>query len=328
VWLKQLSLNAQINTQNNEQIMTQDQKEVKSESKATIQRGKHNKENPYVVISKKMFWDKALSPKTKGVLGFLLTLPENWKAHPSHLADCLGVGKDQIYSSLKEMIKAGYATRTKLKGEKGQYGVTVYEFFEEKIEVTEEIKEKSTTSGKTVTENPDMENPPLISNNSNKYLDNDISSLKVSLNQAPIGDMPDKSGEVDLSSSNQSKKKQEHFPEVLEVTDKIIETLKDSEPDYSPPKNLDQIRSQVDFMLRLDKREPQKILDILAWALSDSFWRDKMFKPNPAKYLREKFLQLKNKMEALPAKKDRKFLPSSDQKRAYELAQEMEDNAI
>jgi phage replication O-like protein O len=153
-------------------------------------------------------------------------------------------------------------------------------------------------------------------------------SEKEAKEQAPIGDMPDKSGEVDLSSSNQSKKKQEHFPEVLEVTDKIIQTLKDSEPDYSPPKNLDQIRSQVDFMLRLDKREPQKILDILAWALSDSFWRDKMFKPNPAKYLREKFLQLKNKMEALPEKKDRKFLPSSDQKRAYELAQEMEDNAI
>lgn len=153
-------------------------------------------------------------------------------------------------------------------------------------------------------------------------------SEKVLENKAPIGEMPAKAGEMDSSSSNQSKKKQEHFPEVLEVTDKIVQTLKESEPDYSPPKNLDQIRSQVDFMIRLDKREPQKILDILAWALSDSFWRDKMFKPNPAKYLREKFLQLKNKMEAIPAKKERKFLPSSDQKRAYELAQEMEDNAI
>lgn len=306
--------------------MTDNEIEVKSESKATIQRGKHNKENPYVIISKKILWDKCLSPKAKGVLCFLLSLPENWQAHPSHLAECLAVSKDQIYTVLKELIKTGYATRTRLKGEKGQYGVTLYEFYEEKIEFPQEIKEKSTTSGNTVTVSPDMGTPPLISNNSNKYISNNISSSKVpEKKQSPIGDLPAKAGEVDLSSSNQSKKKQEHFPQVLEVTDKIIETLKDSEPDYSPPKNLDQIRSQVDFMIRLDKREPQKILDILAWALSDSFWRDKMFKPNPAKYLREKFLQLKNKMEAIPS---RGFLPSSKQDEAVKTLQEMKKRGI
>jgi DNA-binding transcriptional regulator YhcF (GntR family) len=155
----------------------------------------------------------------------------------------------------------------------------------------------------------------------------EITSLKVSSKEeSPIGDMPAKAGEID--SSSQKKKKKNHSPEVFEVTDKIIQTLKNFEAEYSPPKNLEPILTEVDFMLRLDKRDPGKIIDILTWALSDEFWRDKMFKLNPAKYLRERFLQLKNKMEAVPAKKDRKFLPSSNDAEAVKTMQEMKKRGI
>ena len=77
----------------------------------TIQRGKHNRENPYVMISKKMLNDKDLSPKSKGVLCYLLSLPDNWQAHPRQVADALGIGKEQIYTILKELIKTGYALK-------------------------------------------------------------------------------------------------------------------------------------------------------------------------------------------------------------------------
>jgi len=155
-------------------------------------------------------------------------------------------------------------------------------------------------------------------------------SLKVPTEErAPNGDMPAKAGEEEFdSSSKSSKKKTEHSPQVLEVCDKMIQRLKDAEPGYKPPRNLIPILNEIDFMIRLDERDPQKILDILTWALGDSFWKDKMFKPNPAKYLRGQFLQLQIRMESTPAKKERKFLPSSNQAEAVRIMKEMSEDSV
>jgi len=162
-----------------------------------------------------------------------------------------------------------------------------------------------------------------------------ISSLKVSAEeQAPSGAMSAKADEKisrDLPQKKSKKAKTEFSDEVVAVADEMIKILKTHELDYSPPPNLAPFRTEVDFLLRIDKRESQKIFDVLNWALSDSFWRPNIFKPNPAKYLREKFLQLKNKMDAkAPEKKiDRKgFAPCSDDKKAYETLKKMEKNTL
>lgn len=97
-----------------------------------------------------------------------------------------------------------------------------------------------------------------------------------------------------------AEKKKDFNPNVEEIGQQMIERLVSIKPDYVPPKNLVPLFTEVDFILRLDKRDAQKVLDVFAWALADSFWADKMFKPNPAKYLREKFDQLDMKMNAKP----------------------------
>jgi hypothetical protein len=263
----------------------------------TIQRGKHNKENPYVQISRKMLRDTTISPKAKGVLCFLLSLPDNWQAHPRHLAMSLGVGKDQIYSILKELIQAGYATRTESKGEKGKFGNVLYEFYEEKLDVPQQIKEKSTVSGNPDTDNPDTGNQTLRNKDSTEKRPN--SSLKV-----PKEPVAAEAAEMESSSSSSSPKKKREKPDfsskVRDMGNQLINLLSRVKPDYVHPKNLTAFLTEVDFLLRLDKRDPQKVLDVFSWALSDSFWADKMFKPNPAKYLREKFDQLEMKMLAKP----------------------------
>lgn len=154
------------------------------------------------------------------------------------------------------------------------------------------------------------------------------SSLKV-----PDEPLPAKAGEMEdkTSSSEKPKRVKNDFtPRVREVGNQMINIIITHEPEYSPPKNLAPFLTEVDFLLRTDKREPEKVYDVLNWALSDSFWRDKMFKPNPAKYLREKFLQLKNKMEAKPTepKKDRKFAPCSNDQNAIQKMEEMERRAL
>lgn len=136
---------------------------VKEKSQVTIQRGRHNSENPYVMISKSMLQDMKIDPQTKGVLCYLLSLPDNWKTHPRHLAKTLGIGHTAIYNILKKLIRAGYATKSTVKNDRGRFGEVVYYFFEYRIsledtqEISTSIKEISTVSG-----NPDTDNPYTV----------------------------------------------------------------------------------------------------------------------------------------------------------------------
>lgn len=263
----------------------------------TIQRGKHDKENPYVLISRKMLRDTSISPKAKGVLCYLLSLPDNWKAHPRHVAMALGVGKEQIYNILKELLNAGYATRTESKGEKGQFGFVLYEFYEDKLESPQIDKEKTTVSGNPDTDISDPGKRALrYKEHKNKLSKEETTSLKV-----PSEPEAAKAAEMENKPPPKAKREKSDFsPKVREVANQLINSLSRIKPDYVPPKNLTALLTEVDFILRLDKRDPVKLMDVFNWALSDSFWADKMFKPNPAKYLREKFDQLEMKMNAKP----------------------------
>ncbi len=73
----------------------------------------HDKQNPYVMISRQMAQDKSISPKAKGVLLYLLSLPPDWKIYHSQLQEALGIGEDYLNSAMEELIKTGYAERTR-----------------------------------------------------------------------------------------------------------------------------------------------------------------------------------------------------------------------
>lgn len=147
-------------------------------------------------------------------------------------------------------------------------------------------------------------------------------SLKVSEERSPIGEMPDKSGEKRIDPHK------DFSPEIKQLGDTMLAEIVEVKPNFAVPKDRKPIYASLDLMVRLDNRTTQQILDVFRWALGDDFWLPNILKPNPAKYIRTKIDQLEAKMNAKPKQKERKFLPSSDQKRAYELAQEMEDNAI
>lgn len=278
---------------------------VNESQSITIQRGKHDKENPYVLISRKMLRDPSISPKAKGVLCFLLSLPDNWKAHPKHVAMSLGVSKDQIYTVLKELIAKGYATRTESKGERGRFSVVLYEFYEEKLEIPQIIKEKTTVSGFPDTDSPDTEKPPLRYKEHKNKLPKEIITPPIPPQNLdllkPPNEQAAKAAEMEIKPPPKPKREKSDFtPRVREVANLMINSLLRIKPDYIPPKNLTAMLTEVDFILRLDNRDPIKLMDVFNWALSDAFWADKMFKPNPAKYLREKFDQLEMKMNAKP----------------------------
>ena len=101
-------------------------------NQATITRAKHDKQNPYVLISREMLQDKSISPKAKGILCYLLALPDDWQIYHSQLQSSLNVGEDYINSAMAELLKAGYANRTRQKLN-GKFQSYHYEISESKI---------------------------------------------------------------------------------------------------------------------------------------------------------------------------------------------------
>lgn len=99
-------------------------------NQATFQRSLHDKENPYVMISREMAQDRTISPKAKGVLLYLLSLPSDWKVYHSQLEEGLGVGEEYITGAMDELISAGYADRSRerVKGLYQPYNYTIREF--------------------------------------------------------------------------------------------------------------------------------------------------------------------------------------------------------
>lgn len=99
-------------------------------------------------------------------------------------------------------------------------------------------------------------------------------------------------------SKKSSSKNQEFSSEINSIAEKMIAEMEVSKKGCKKPSDLQQLKQQIDYMIRKDQRQPQDIIKVFCWAIHDEkFWRKHMFKPNPAKYLREKFDQLEVAMQ-------------------------------
>jgi len=111
---------------------------------------KIEKNKNYTVMSNYHLRDKNLTYKAKGLLSFMLSLPEDWDYSLAGLCAISKESRDGIRSILKELQEHHYVEIEKVRGDKGyfEYNYLIYEI-PHFIEVE---KEKT---------NPDMENPHL-----------------------------------------------------------------------------------------------------------------------------------------------------------------------
>lgn len=109
---------------------------------------KIEKNKNYTVMSNYHLRDKNLSLKAKGLLSFMLSLPESWDYSLSGLIAVCKEQESSIKSTLKELKESGYLVIEKVRGEKGyfEYNYLIYEL---PIDLE---KDKN---------NPEGENPPL-----------------------------------------------------------------------------------------------------------------------------------------------------------------------
>ena len=91
------------------------------------------KNKNYTVMANYHLRDISLSLKAKGLLSLMLSLPEGWDYTTKGLACICKDGVDSICSTVKELEKAGYVQRRRLRHEQGHLTEIEYTILEKPV---------------------------------------------------------------------------------------------------------------------------------------------------------------------------------------------------
>lgn len=159
------------------------------DTQKTIIRVEKNKKNPYVMIDKRFFEDERLSWKAKGLLGYLLSRPDNWKVKIYDLINRSTDGRDSVYSGLKELEKFGYLENSPIRDEKGKivyWEKIVHEYpHPENPDLDNPLPGFPDLAEPDLAE-PDLGNPPLIINDLTNKRDELINNIIINTEQSAI----------------------------------------------------------------------------------------------------------------------------------------------
>lgn len=75
----------------------------------------------FTVIPNELLYDQKLSMMAKGVLCYLLSKPDHWKVQPSDIQANCGIGRQKVYSLIRELIEAGYVSRKLVRTKDGEF---------------------------------------------------------------------------------------------------------------------------------------------------------------------------------------------------------------
>lgn len=114
------------------------------------------KNKNYTVMSNKHLKDKRITYKAKGLLSFMLSLPEDWDYSINGLAKVSKEGNEAIKAILKELQNNGYLDIIKKRNEKGHYE------YEYQIYEISKFDEFSTRGEKPTLVTPEVVNPIQI----------------------------------------------------------------------------------------------------------------------------------------------------------------------
>jgi hypothetical protein len=140
------------------------------------------KQNPYLILDKTCLLDTRLSWRAKGLLSYLLSLPNDWTVRVPELVSRSTDGRDAVYAGLKELREFGYIVYHPVaRNENGQLSSARYDIYElpfnENPGVTQENGDASTYTEKPYPAFPDKVKPDvLINNKSNKYINNNTTT--------------------------------------------------------------------------------------------------------------------------------------------------------
>ena len=99
-------------------------------NKKTIFRVDKDKQNPYVIINKQVFEDPSISLKAKGVMGYLLSKPDNWIVRREDILKHCSDGATSLKRAIQELQESGYMKISAERGVNGEIAGWVTKVFE------------------------------------------------------------------------------------------------------------------------------------------------------------------------------------------------------
>ncbi|MCD8216217.1 MAG: DUF6017 domain-containing protein [Clostridiales bacterium] len=91
------------------------------------------KTHNYTVMSNYHIFDKRLSFKAKGLLSFMLSVPDTWEYSVKGLAAMAKDGVDSVSTALKEIERYGYVSRKQIRSENGNFKEVEYTIYEKPL---------------------------------------------------------------------------------------------------------------------------------------------------------------------------------------------------
>ena len=125
------------------------------------------KTRDYTVMANYHLRDKRLSYKAKGIMSFMLSLPDGWDYTVNGLSAFATDGRDGVREALRELEAAGYLRMGQSRAS-GKFGKTDYVITEKPFTakpITENPLTEKPSTAKPLTENPTLLSTKLLSTN-------------------------------------------------------------------------------------------------------------------------------------------------------------------
>lgn len=131
-----------------------------------------------------------------------------------------------------------------------------------------------------------------VINKLNKYNISNITKLLVS----PFEGAKDKDKDIDKDMDKVKDKDKEFFVESsieFQLSQLLLDLIIKRDPNYKKP-NLQEWSKHIDYLIRLDKRVPKNIKEVITWCQEDDFWQNNILSTQK---LRKQFNQLNLKLK-------------------------------
>lgn len=129
------------------------------------------KESNFVMMDKGFLQNPKLSAKAKGVLAYILSLPDDWVIYQKELLRHFKDGRVSIETALDELEMHGYLAKERTRDEKGRlghYDITIHEIpIQCRFSTVENLQQKN-YSRKPAPTNNDLTKNNLTKNNTTK----------------------------------------------------------------------------------------------------------------------------------------------------------------
>lgn len=132
----------------------------------------HKREAPYVIMDKNFLQKENLTMQAKGLLAYLLSLPNDWVIYRKELVTRFKNGEKALLTTIKELEQDGYIKKKQMRDSKCRFGGVSYSVFEiPKLENVENILKPESPKPRGRKRHSGKRSggkDALLSNNSNK----------------------------------------------------------------------------------------------------------------------------------------------------------------